>query len=204
MNKFIEVPAGKQSLSQRKLLQGVGINDADYKVCTTINGKRAMCPYYRKWVNMLQRCYCRKLHKIQPTYAECTVVDGWLTFSVFKEWMKSKVWENCELDKDLLFQGNKTYSPKNCIFVPEYINGLLKDSKASRGDWPQGVRFHKRDKKYLAEISFKNERKHLGSFKTPDEASEVYKNTKYTIIKEVALEQSEPLRTALLNYRIVE
>lgn len=54
------------------LVRGFGINDADYNVYITgsgDNGKRKViwvCPFYRKWIHMLERCYDQKLHNKFP------------------------------------------------------------------------------------------------------------------------------------------
>lgn len=47
-----------------KLVQGVGVNDADYPVTKeeVINGKRKyvwVCPYYARWRSLLGRCYSK-------------------------------------------------------------------------------------------------------------------------------------------------
>ena len=42
----------------------------------------------------------------------------------------------------------------------------------------------------------------LGRYGTAKEAHDAYKEFKYKLIKEVALLQNEPLRSALLNYVI--
>jgi len=47
MKEFIEVPASRASLAQRKPAYGIGINDADYMTEQNINGKKVRCPYYR-------------------------------------------------------------------------------------------------------------------------------------------------------------
>ena len=46
---------------RNKLVRGVGVNDADYPVYKTENGKIVwQCTYYRTWNNMLARAYCDK------------------------------------------------------------------------------------------------------------------------------------------------
>ena len=188
----------------RRLIYGVGINDADYLVQPKVNGKKVTCPFYSKWKEMLRRCYSVKFLEKQPTYTGCTVIEGWLLFSNFKVWMMNKDWQGNELDKDLLIQGNKVYSPDNCLFVTRAINLLLNENKAARGKYPQGVDFHKASDKYKASVRIKGKQKYLGLFDTPKEAFEVYKKAKYEIIKEVAFRQCEPLKSALLAYRIDE
>lgn len=132
-------------MKQKKLVRGVGINDAGYatqkfETVSYANGKRKrkkvwVCPYYRAWENMLSRCYSAKYQERQPAYIGCTVSEEWLTFSNFKAWMEKQEWEGKQLSKDLLFEGNKVYSAENCVFVTRAVNNLTTDSKASRGEW---------------------------------------------------------------------
>lgn len=198
MNEFIEIPATKNSLANRKLMCGVGINDAWYMVRREVNGKPQMCPFYKKWVGMLRRCYSKKWHSEHPTYKDCTVCDEWLTFSNFRSWMIGQDWQGKALDKDILVQGNKVYSPAFCIFVTQEINNLLCDSKARRGEFPLGVSLHKAVNKYRARVGDEV----LGYFTDVDSAFTAYKVAKYKKIRDVAMIQSEPLRSALLNYKI--
>ena len=118
-------------MKPKKLVCGVGINDADYAVqkLETVgyaDGKRKqrlvwVCPYYQTWIDMLKRCYSDKLQERQPTYKGCSVSEEWLTFSAFKVWMEKQDFERKQLDKDLLFEGNKVYSAETCVFC--YANG---------------------------------------------------------------------------------
>lgn len=202
MNTFIEIPATKKSLGKRKLVFSVGINDAKYITKRLVNSKTLTCPYYRKWGNMLERCYSAKFHKKHPTYKDCSVTKEWLTFSVFREWMKTKDWKGCDLDKDLLVQNNKLYSPETCLLVESKINKMLNDTKNSRGVYPRGVSFYTTTNKFASKVRVKGKNKHIGYFNTSEEAFEAYKKEKYSHIKQVALEQSEPLRSALLRYEI--
>jgi len=201
---FIEIKASKSSLSKRKLVYGAGVNDADYIVMSIINGKQNGCPYYRKWQAMLQRCYSDKYHAKHPTYKGCTVCDEWLTFSNFKRWMMKRDWKNKNLDKDLLSQGNKIYTSELCLFVSSKINTLLTDKKSNRGDYPIGVSLGKTKKRYESRCNVDGKCINLGYFDTTKEAHEAYKNFKYKLISEVALQQTEPLKSALLNYKIGE
>lgn len=202
MSGFVEVPASKHSLTMRKLIFGFGINDADYVVCQTVNGSQVMCPYYRAWRNMIERCYSPKSLEKYPTYKGCSVTDEWRIFSTFKAWMVKQAWEGNCLDKDILIQGNKVYGPENCLFVTQAINLLLTDCGASRGEWPVGVCFDKVKGKFKAQCAVEGKNKYLGYFNTPEETHEAYKLFKYEVIAETAIQQTEPLRSALLNYRI--
>tara|TARA_R110001632_G_scaffold37039_2_gene93713 strand:+ start:7428 stop:8015 length:588 start_codon:yes stop_codon:yes gene_type:complete len=192
----------KESLKKTKRVYGVGINDTDYTISTVINGKRTLCPFYRTWTHMLERCYCPKYQERSPTYKGCSVSKEWLIFSNFRSWMVEQNWESKQLDKDILIQNNKVYGPETCLFVTNAINNLLIDKGASRGEWPIGVCFDKRGGKYVAQCSAEGKNKNLGYYNTPKEASDAYKLFKYELIAETAIQQTEPLRSALLNYMI--
>ncbi len=189
---------------KRKLIYGIGVNDADYSISKLVDGKQVRCPYYVRWCSILVRCYSSEFQETHPSYIGCSVVSEWLTFSVFRKWMIEQDWQGKQLDKDILVQGNKVYSPVACIFVSCSVNLLLINNKAARGMHPQGVSFYNRTKKYRAVVSVDGRWKHLGYFSTSELASDAYKKAKYEIIRDVALEQVEPLRSALLNYRIGE
>ncbi|PHS02450.1 MAG: hypothetical protein COA78_21250 [Blastopirellula sp.] len=200
---FIEIPLGNKS-NMRRLVFGVGLNDAEYIVKPIINGKQLCCPYYAKWKDMIVRCYSEKEQKRYPTYIGCTVCGEWLFFSKFKAWMINQDWQDKQLDKDLLVQGNKLYSPETCLFISSAINKLLINRKASRGIHSQGVDFNRRANQYRARVRVNGKSKHLGFFDTDNEAFNSYKVAKYEIIKDIALQQTEPLKSALLNYKISE
>lgn len=202
MSEFIKLKANKMSLLRRKPLFGVGINDADYMVKPMVCGSRMICKYYVAWKDMLNRCYCSKYQEKHPSYNDCKVCDEWLTFSNFKLWMEKQDWTGKDLDKDLLIQGNKTYSPEACLFIPQSINKLLTSRGALRGQYPVGVCYHKATGKYAAKVWVNGKRKNIGLFDKPDLAHEAYKLHKYAYIKEVALQQVDPLRSALLKYEI--
>lgn len=116
--------SGEVPKKKNKLSYGVGINDANYFVQTTTPVKW-MCPYYQRWRGILRRCYDKKYHEKYPTYIGCTVCEEWLTFSKFKSWMETQDWEGKELDKDLLANGSKLYSPETCAFILPRTNVFL-------------------------------------------------------------------------------
>lgn len=182
MNQFIEIPSTKRSIAQRTLIHGVGINDAWYK--TNLNGVR--CPFYRKWVSMITRCYSYKFLNTQSTYKSCSVSEDWFSFSNFKAWMERQYWHDCELDKDILIPGNKIYSPDTCLFIPKSINTLLSDHRSGRGGFPQGVSFNVSRCKYESYCNVNGKRKHLGRYSSSAEASMVYKKFKSDHVRSVA------------------
>jgi hypothetical protein len=185
-----------------KYFYGVGINDADYAVRPKINGKVVSCPFYVAWVNMLKRCYCPKYQQTHKTYIGCSIAFEWRLFSNFKSWMTDQDWKGKSLDKDILNQHNKIYSSLTCIFVNKHINAILTDHAIKRGNHPLGVTFVKSIGKYRAQCNTYSKHNNIGYYTSSEEAYEAYKKFKYKYIAEVANQQSEPLRTALLNYVI--
>ena len=111
----------------------------------------------------------------------------WHTFSNFYEWFKDPsngYKKGYCLDKDILFKGNRIYSPETCSFVPSEINCMFQDTSSTRGKYPIGVR--KSKGRYAARCCFYDKHTHLGYYKTPEEAFNAYKTAKESYIKEVA------------------
>lgn len=167
-----------------KKVLGKGINDADYVVDPGKASGQRPCPAYQAWQRMLLRCYSQAFVLKNPTYKGVTVSDEWLTFSVFRKWWLSHVVDGWEIDKDLLKPGNKIYSADNCIFVPKWLNCFLNGHEASRGVLPIGVCFHKRERKYRAQIALgQGRQKQLGSFSLAEDAYEAWLNAKLDYAK---------------------
>ncbi|WCO82202.1 hypothetical protein vBPpSSYP_220 [Pseudomonas phage vB_PpS_SYP] len=108
----------------------------------------------------------------------------------FREWMMQQDWENKDLDKDLLLPGNKVYGPDTCVFVDKATNYFLTDSKAIRGEYPIGVTKGHKDK-YYAYIKENGERKHLGTFDSPEEAHEAWYSRKRELAIALSLTQTD-------------
>jgi len=144
-----------------RLIQGWGINDADYPVRPRDEDR---CPIYRCWNGMIQRCLSSKYQAEYPTYIGCGVDERWKYFMAFRAWYLEQAPKPGEqLDKDFLGDG-KLYSTETCCFVPGWLNSLFTDCRATRGLWPQGVSYHKRDRKYQANIHIRGREIFLGSF----------------------------------------
>ena len=115
---------------------GHGINDLDKPAHMYSGGKRRKCPFYETWYQMLRRAYCEKFKVSYPTYEGVTVTPEWWSRRAFTEWMRGQEWQGRELDKDILWPGNKIYAPDKCLFVPREINSLLINRAAARGEYP--------------------------------------------------------------------
>lgn len=201
-------------MKESKLLYGVGINDADYVVKInqttgyTKEGKRIrkllwICPFYLKWQAMMQRAYSESYHVKFPSYVACEVATSWHYFTGFKAWMEKQDWQDKVLDKDILFTGNKLYSPETCVFVDDKVNLFISESLAMRGDYPIGVSFHKTAGKYQStcEDFLTGKSKYLGLHETPEKAHEVWLNFKLKQVYILAAEQTDERVTKALIER---
>ena len=187
-------------MRKRKLVCGVGINDADYVVQQLVDGKHVVCVFYSTWKSMLRRCYSAKSQAIHTTYVGCSVCDEWLTFSNFKKWMGAQDFEGKELDKDIIVSGNKVYSPDACVFVTQSVNSLLTDHGAARGKYKQGVCWNKRDKIFTAQFMVRGKLKYLGRYDTEQEAYAAYVAAKSAHIREVADTQEPRVKAGLYRH----
>jgi len=184
-----------------RIVHGVGINDLDYQYCKTtyqeVNGKvKAVdmwkCPYYVAWGHMMDRAYAKRYSVETSSYFGVHTCEDWLYASKFVEWMNTQVWQGLELDKDILVQGNKIYSPETCSFVPKVINLLLIRSVQKDRDLPTGVclRVYKGKKKtsidYAVNCSsvFLPSGQVSGFFKTKEEAHRFWQVNKARAIEQ--------------------
>lgn len=185
-----------------KLIYGVGTNSkGKYKAAS--GGK--VTKAYSTWKGMLRRAYCPKGHARWPTYLGCSVTEEWLDYQNFAEWFSNHEYSDYgyELDKDLLVPGNKIYAPDRCVFVPGQLNRLLLGRGAARGQYPQGVSFHKRYNKFTASININSKKKGLGYFDNELDAYNAYKEAKERHVKNTALKwvnsiQWEVFKTLML------
>lgn len=192
---------------------GVGcIGKGEYKIR---DGKKFTIQYIH-WRHMLYRCYGEDYQEKHESYEQCSVCDEWLCYQNFGKWFDENYYEiegeRMELDKDILFKGNKIYSSKTCVFVPQRINCLFVKRQNKRGQYPIGVTKQTgRSKKFKARCSITNkkgntERIHLGNHDTPIEAFQVYKEFKEKYIKQVAEEYKDKipqrLYDAMYNWQV--
>lgn len=195
-----------------KLIHGWGVNDVDYVVYRheVVEGKKKIvwrCPYYVKWASMIKRCFCPKHHAKQLTYKGCTIAEDWKYLSNFIKWVDSQPnrdWENCELDKDILFEGNKHYSPETVVFVSRKVNGFIVDSGKTRGKYMLGVCDSCSKKSpYQAQCwnTFDSKQKYIGIFPTEIEAHKAWQAHKHEQACKLAEEQTDPRVAQALRER---
>ena len=186
---------------KRKLVCGVGVY-ATGEYVSYVDDK--ISKEYNLWATMLKRCYSEKYHVNGPSYIGCSVSEGFKEFQVFAAWSSKQIGFGAagfQLDKDIIFKGNKVYSEETCVFVPREINLLLAPRVRNRGKNPPGVCEHACGK-FRAKL---NDR-YLGLFSTPDAAFAAYKVAKEAHIKVVA-EQfkhqiDERAYAALMAYQV--
>ncbi len=180
------------------IMCGIGYRGSENVVCTSES--------YLRWHDMINRCYNQKFHERQPQYMECTVCEEWKNYSNFKIWWDKYHQDNFDLDKDILFKGNKYYSPETCCFVPHAINTLFVNGKKGRGDCPVGVYFDNEKGKYRAVMSFMGASVKLGTFNNVEDAFARYKEYKEDFIKDLAEQYkgdiADKVYRAMMNWEI--
>jgi hypothetical protein len=134
------------------------------------------------------------------------VTSKFSDFNAFAVWCNSQVgymnkddngnfWS---LDKDIIVPFNKTYSEDTCAFVPNELNCLLVYSSKTRGEYPLGVHFAKREQRFVAQSNLNGVRKFLGYF--PDEmtAHRAYQSCKIDKISEMMVKCR-----GMVDYRVI-
>ncbi len=165
-----------------RLVFGVGFNDGKYPA--KVNGKTIK--EYNLWCGLLERCYCPKLQKKRPTYIGCLVSENFKSYSYFYDWVQKQIGfgeKGFQLDKDLIFKGNKLYSEETCLFLPSELNSLLTTRKAARGILPVGVSANGNGFQAGCCTDKTSLSRYLGRFNTPELAFQAYKQAKEDFIK---------------------
>lgn len=208
----------RKRCAYKEFKNGTVKNPYDRVICNVgYIGKDGQCNglFYDIWTHMVKRCYDPYELNKYPTYIDCYVCDEWLNYSNFEKWCYANYYkvlnEKMCLDKDILIKGNKIYSPKTCIFVPERINLLFCKSEKTRGKYPIGVsEFLRKQYGYRKLRSYCNvyneesnryKQKHLGYFPLdkPFQAFYTYKQFKENYIKQVANEYKDLIPLNLYN-----
>ena len=186
-------PINGNKKSFRRLIHGVGINDADYLTHPEYNGTQIKCPIYRAWYSMVERVYSDNWHKKQPTYCSVKICKEWLLFSNFRKWFIGNYIDSYHLDKDILSLNNKIYSPETCIYIPQWLNNFTTNHKSKRGKYKIGVSFHKYSGRLAAKCSNTKtgKQEHLGLFEDEDQAHNAWLKRKLELVLELKPEMDE-------------
>lgn len=161
------------------------------------NGKYISTPAYRQYWNMVQRCIPDGAMQTKyPSYVGITYSEDFNTFEKWLEWAKQqtgfgntadngKLWP---LDKDILLKGNKLYSPDYCVFIPNEINNFITNRKTDRGEYPIGVHYSTKEKKYIASCSMNSKKYYIGGYHSIEESFMAYKQFKEQAAKQLAIQ----------------
>lgn len=155
-----------------------GCDDPDFKSVS-----------YNRWKNMIHRCYNVMLQETTyAAYKDCTVCEEWHNYSNFRAWFDSHIYQcdgkQMDVDKDILFPGNKIYSPGTCCIVPQKINLLVAERKGLESKYPTGI--YQCNNGFRVDVRFGGKEKTIGTYDTVDEAVEIYKSVKEKYIHDVA------------------
>ena len=189
------------------------------KYSSAVDGARQK--EYSVWVNMLRRCYNKEHQAKYPSYIGCTVDEKWHNFQNFAEWYNKEYYdigESLEVDKDFKIKGNSIYKDKNCLLIPSRINKIARHRKTLEYNHSIGVRCEEYEGViygYSAAVQIYNSKnrgklKHLGTFDTPEQAFQAYKQAKEAYIQQAANEYKQKygdkfpdkVYKALMNYRV--
>lgn len=186
-----------------RLVYGWGINDADYQIYT----EKGKCPIYVLWSHILERCFCQKYKKKQPTYIGVTVTDEWQYFSNFRKWVldeqPNKNWERCVPDKDLLdFERNiKCYSKLTVVFIDMKINNFINSNSGSRGNCLLGVTPYGGRYRSQCNNPHTCKTEHIGIYETERAAHKAWQVKKHEYACQLADLQDDPRVADALRQR---
>lgn len=142
---------------------------------------------YSIWANMLKRCYSEVFQNRHPSYKGCTVCEEWHDYQVFAEWYVShnSYGLRYDLDKDLLLEGNRVYSPETCCMIPEEINIAIAKQGNSANGLPIGIQ-RQGVSTFRADYAGLKGDRYIGAFSSIGEALAAYKKAKKGYILELA------------------
>lgn len=120
---------------------GQGPYDTIDKSNLNNKGKARPSKAFNVWVAMHRRAGNYSGEK--PSYKDVAICEEWWNFQNFAKWYEENLYDSkgiplC-LDKDILYPGNKVYSPHTCRLVPDPINQLFKSPPIKNSDLPTGV-----------------------------------------------------------------
>lgn len=173
---------GKHGRKWKKREPVYGIGHVEDDEVRYINGK--MTPPYQVYKDMCKRCTEHRC-KGQECYVGTTICKEWSSsFKTFRIWFEKNYKEGFHLEKDVLGNGRKVYSPETCRFVPRELNLMCVSNKKERNGLPTGV--YLRHGKYSVMMMQHSKSKYFGSYETVEEAKEVYRTEKLKYCKSVA------------------
>jgi len=112
-----------------------------------------------------------------------TVCDEWLNFQVFAKWYNEQSYKHDDLDKDILSNGAKMYSPENCVLISRELNAFMANVHSNNTSGVVGVSWHKQHQKWITRISDPRtgQERFLGYFNNKYEGGVVYRKARLEI-----------------------
>ena len=172
-----------QGIKMKKIFH-VGHNDKQRKTHDIINGKKVARKEYQLWSSMLNRCYNPYMLNEKTAYIDCHVDEFFHSYTNFYDWCQDQVgfdFQHYHIDKDLLSNNGKIYSPETCLFLPRQINIAIKPH-AEGVDAPSAPK----TKIFHITITRHGITKSLGWFKTRKGSYAAYILAKKEYLKELA------------------
>lgn len=160
-------------------------------------------PIYRKWRNMIQRCYYNKIHEYKPYYASCTVCEEWLNYANFEVWYNENYIDGkkFDLDKDILVQGNTEYAQDTCALVSHYVNTVFEDRGIKNN-----IVENSQTGKFDTSMTLLGKRTEIGSFDTKEIAQKELFEHKKNYIVQFAIKSKnkvpDKVYRAMLNWKV--
>lgn len=148
-------------------------------------------PIYAAWRNLLKRCYDESDRYLHPAYEGYEVCKKWHNFQNFGSWWEENWYDVGEgrmhIDKDILGNGSKLYSPETCIFVPQRINMIFM-TKSRKDRLPNGIKQNTSG----TYVAFYNGVQY-GTYKSIEEAISEHDKQKRLHIREVTYDYGNKL-----------
>ena len=124
--------------------------------------------FYTIWSNMKRRCYNTTLKDYKWYGGKGIIVcEEWLDIRTFINWCEETYIEGTTLDR---IDGNKNYQPDNCRWVDMTLQNINKEIVSRNTSGYTGVSWKKANNKFVAQVSVQGVPKHIGLFKTKEEA----------------------------------
>lgn len=190
---FNQIQKGRIRNKNNKTVYGVGYHG--YGIFKGIENYKET-KAYSLWHAMLKRCYCKKNLEKHPTYKDVHVCNDWHNFQNFAKWVEEN-WNyeymdsSWELDKDILSDTKKIYSPETCCFVPTEINYLF----STINKFPKSIK--KQKNTYSLALGINGKETYIGRIATIEEAIDIY-----TKLKEKQLRSLVKKYEKLLDSRV--
>lgn len=175
----------KCSCGEVKLVRQGDLRNGKSTSCGCINGIKQAKTQYKKeyicWEGMKSRCN-NPNNMAYPQYGGrgITYTSDWETFAGFIKDVGVAPSKNHVIDR-INVDGN--YEPTNVRWVDRDISAFNRGSMKNNTSGYKGVHYNKRQKKYVAYLSYKKVKYNLGVFNTAEEAA----NARLEKIKELEL-----------------